>query len=588
MRTETGAPPVVSRECSFGDENLLSGDTCYTFVDQGLTWTQARNYCEGLGAHLVSIQTGQDNNNVQGLATPTTVWTGLSRTVEGAAVGPWTWEEGQGATSNLTYINWDETMPCSDADIVDNTGDCGECVNMDATGEWFSHNCDDLHSFVCEYTWDLGEEGTTTVSNTAPEVLSLDLESVLSTTPFNTEDTVQVLFSTNDTDGDALSTKFVWYVNGVPVEGEDSDMLTGDYFVKGDEVTVQVMALDGADFSAPETIEFTVVNTVPKDPEIFIDIDWAVPANETEFGGTTGQATEMDDLGGVVSSAAADLDPDVAEGTDSLFYTYTWSLDGIATSSVVDKQLDPSETSPGDIWTLTIFATDEENASSGQVLDAINIVASGQTCQGAIELVTGDSVPSTTFEGSNSYEPKVACSEGACTNILFCQPGSSLEEGDRFFSYTPGTLGTITATVVGSNQSSIAYVKGCGQAAGGGCEEAAQSPFTTTLEVEVADVNAIETSHKFAVEANIGKVDNKDFTFSITFEERACGNGALDPGEFCDDGNYDNNDGCDFDCVVECAIVEPTCADDGVACTDTSCDPFTIGGCIHVEDDREL
>ena len=79
-------------------------------------------------------------------------------------MGPWTWEEGQGATSNLTYINWDETMPCSDADIINNTGDCGECVNMDATGEWFSHNCDDLHSFVCEYTWDLGEEGTTTVA----------------------------------------------------------------------------------------------------------------------------------------------------------------------------------------------------------------------------------------------------------------------------------------------------------------------------------------------------------------------------------------------------------------------------------------
>ena len=31
-----------------------------------------------------------------------------------------------------------------------------------------------------------------------------------------------------------------------------------------------------------------------------------------------------------------------------------------------------------------------------------------------------------------------------------------------------------------------------------------------------------------------------------------CGNGELDPGETCDDGNRDNHDGCDNRCVTEC------------------------------------
>jgi len=30
-----------------------------------------------------------------------------------------------------------------------------------------------------------------------------------------------------------------------------------------------------------------------------------------------------------------------------------------------------------------------------------------------------------------------------------------------------------------------------------------------------------------------------------------CGNGREDPGEECDDGNYDNGDGCNSSCKVE-------------------------------------
>jgi cysteine-rich repeat protein len=36
-----------------------------------------------------------------------------------------------------------------------------------------------------------------------------------------------------------------------------------------------------------------------------------------------------------------------------------------------------------------------------------------------------------------------------------------------------------------------------------------------------------------------------------------CGDGSLDPGEECDDGNVMEDDGCDARCVVECSC--PTC-----------------------------
>ena len=69
------------------------------------------------------------------------------------------------------------------------------------------------------------------------------------------------------------------------------------------------------------------------------------------------------------------------------------------------------------------------------------------------------------------------------------------------------------------------------------------------------------------------------------YTQRLCGNGKIDPGEECDDGNTDNGDGCSSDCRVECeSATAPSCgglcveplaecvpADDGGACKCTSC-----------------
>ena len=56
-----------------------------------------------------------------------------------------------------------------------------------------------------------------------------------------------------------------------------------------------------------------------------------------------------------------------------------------------------------------------------------------------------------------------------------------------------------------------------------------------------------------------------------------CGNGQIDPGETCDDGNLLENDCCPSNCLV--VAVGGSCADDGNTCTSDTCD--AAGRCQH-------
>jgi cysteine-rich repeat protein len=60
-----------------------------------------------------------------------------------------------------------------------------------------------------------------------------------------------------------------------------------------------------------------------------------------------------------------------------------------------------------------------------------------------------------------------------------------------------------------------------------------------------------------------------------------CGNGVLEPGEACDDGNLLDGDCCSSSCQAE--TPGATCASDGNSCTDDVCD--TRGRCTHVAND---
>jgi len=59
-------------------------------------------------------------------------------------------------------------------------------------------------------------------------------------------------------------------------------------------------------------------------------------------------------------------------------------------------------------------------------------------------------------------------------------------------------------------------------------------------------------------------------------EEGICGNGALDEGEECDDGNDFDGDGCKADCTYSCAD-HSDCEQDGNACTIHTCEVVANG-----------
>ncbi|HJL19202.1 MAG TPA: MopE-related protein [Sandaracinaceae bacterium LLY-WYZ-13_1] len=56
-------------------------------------------------------------------------------------------------------------------------------------------------------------------------------------------------------------------------------------------------------------------------------------------------------------------------------------------------------------------------------------------------------------------------------------------------------------------------------------------------------------------------------------EDITCGNGVVNTGEDCDDGNDTAGDGCELDCTFSCTL-DGDC-DDGDACTVDACDPST-------------
>ena len=73
---------------------------------------------------------------------------------------------------------------------------------------------------------------------------------------------------------------------------------------------------------------------------------------------------------------------------------------------------------------------------------------------------------------------------------------------------------------------------------------------------------------------NIGGMSATSAADRFTYVAPACGNGTLDPGELCDDGNTSSGDGCSAQCQVEscftCAGQPSACSPDpaGTACDD--------------------
>jgi len=159
-----GSGPVTC--ATLNPDSEAHGGHCYLLVDTPVTWTNAKNACMALGAHLVTISSEapltqadfdaeQDFVYVE-LGGSKDTWIGLSdghMDKDSATGDPFEWVNDE----PLTLSNWNENEPNHYMKDCMDGSDCWEhCtfMMMDPAGKWNDELCEMTKQYVCE--WDMG------------------------------------------------------------------------------------------------------------------------------------------------------------------------------------------------------------------------------------------------------------------------------------------------------------------------------------------------------------------------------------------------------------------------------------------------
>ena len=218
-------------------------------------------------------------------------------------------------------------------------------------------------------------EASLTIGNTAPTV-----SVSLTPTTARTDDTLTAAPVTSDTDGDAVSVTYDWFVDGVLVRSGASSTLSGSYFDKGEEVVVEAVADDGVTTTTAASAGVVIANTPPGAPTLAID-----PSG----------ATAGDDLWCEVTVPSVDADG------DTVTYSMDWSADGVAytaptTTTWTDDTVDGTDVGASEMWMCV--ATPHDGEDVGTTASA-SVTTTTSSWSGTIEM------PSTsTVDGFNHGE----------------------------------------------------------------------------------------------------------------------------------------------------------------------------------------
>lgn len=187
-----------------------------------------------------------------------------------------------------------------------------------------------------------GPAGTdsATIGNGPPSLTS----ATISPTTAYTDDTLTATATGySDPDGDPESEQYQWYLNGIAIVGATDPTLAGTYFVKGDDITVEIFPFDGFDLGASVMSGTrTIQNSAPTTPSVDV---------------TPNYPEDDDDLTCSVVTASTDADG------DAITYTYTWTVNGVA-SAVTSSSVSAAYTSDGETWVCSVTATDGTSTSS--------------------------------------------------------------------------------------------------------------------------------------------------------------------------------------------------------------------------------
>ncbi|XP_037666317.1 asialoglycoprotein receptor 2-like [Choloepus didactylus] len=120
-------------------------DSCYWFSRSGKTWAEAEKYCLLENAHLVVINSREEQKFILEHTNPFQTWLGLTN-----SEGSWKWVDDTDYRS--TYRNW-ASHP------VDwrghETGGSEDCAKLRPDGRWIDEFCQQVQRWVCEMPRDL-------------------------------------------------------------------------------------------------------------------------------------------------------------------------------------------------------------------------------------------------------------------------------------------------------------------------------------------------------------------------------------------------------------------------------------------------
>ncbi|XP_074990247.1 C-type lectin domain family 17, member A-like [Calonectris borealis] len=126
------------RKCSAGWK--VFEKSCYSFSTETMSWSDAKEICADQGAHLVVINSDQEQNFLRdNINNSSTYWLGVTDELE---EGSWVWTNGD--RMSLSYWNtWKENK---DKDQKD-------CGIIGPDGIWNDDRCSHSNHWICEKSW---------------------------------------------------------------------------------------------------------------------------------------------------------------------------------------------------------------------------------------------------------------------------------------------------------------------------------------------------------------------------------------------------------------------------------------------------
>ncbi|MBW2699896.1 MAG: VCBS repeat-containing protein [Deltaproteobacteria bacterium] len=252
---------------------------------------------------------------------------------------------------------------------------------------------------------------STTISNTPPDAAAVSLRPKR---PRVTDQIkVQVDRPGRDADGDRVSYRFDWRLDGVPLDvPRSASFLPASFGKKNGKIEVDVVSIDGSEEGKSVRGGITIVNTPPTAPKIRI-----VPL----------KPTTRQDLRVQILDPARDPD------SDALRYQVSWRKDGkeMKGAGFAGERMSSAKTRKGQRWEAVVLAADDE-ASGPEARAEVSIVNSAPVAP-RLEHVQARPVTTEPLVLKVLKAPVDPDGDATWCNVRWSQKGRLVAEGKNLF-----------------------------------------------------------------------------------------------------------------------------------------------------------